>query len=449
MSPASTASRPGSHRGGRPGSARGLPVLACIALAGLGVGVSEAAPEEVSLLLSIETPREGQVVGDPGGMGFVAGRVLASLEAFEALDVILLIDQSESTAVPSGSDIDGDGIVGTRARGLSIFAPPPASSDDDDSVLAAELAAAAALLDQLDPRTTRVGIVAFAGDEEPTTPDAVVYATLGSDYDRVRAALDEIRRVGPRGRTNMAAALEQATLELEGTSPRAFSTPRPGARRVILFLTDGQPTLPISGSPAQNQRAAVLAATVAGKLGVQIDTFAIGAEALRDPSVTLEMARATQGRFTPVTDPGRLPAVFKQVSFSEVRTLEVLNRSNGATSAYLSRAADGGFSALIELDPGVNELEVYAQATDGREIRRRVSVRFLASAEVQPLSPALRSARNRLLEARLADLRERRLSIGERADEAVRRTLTDEIERAQPEDPTRRIEVDVERRPRE
>jgi len=382
------------------------------------------------LALSIETPEKDAIVGDPGGMGFIAGKAMAHFGELELFDIVLVVDHSASTSAPSGGDIDGDGEVGALVGddgAFSVFGRFLPITDEDDNVLAAELAAAETLLEQLDPRTTRVGVVGFAGDGDPETYDADVYAPLTTEYDRVRKALAEIRDLGPQGRTNMMAGVRLATIEVMGTESAA-STPRSGAHRIILFLTDGRPTLPHEVSVHENRRLAVEAASEAARLGVRIDTFAIGQEALDDPLATIEMARATQGIFTPVLVPHELQSVFEKVTFSEIQTLEVVNRSNGKPATYLTRAADGSYSALVPLDEGINQLEVYARANDGREMRRSIAVQFQGDAAVQPLTPAMRTARNRLLEARLLDLRNRHVEIRTGLDAQTRKILAIEIE---------------------
>ena len=54
---------------------------------------------------------------------------------------------------------------------------------------------------------------------------------------------------------------------------------------------DGTPTLPLDNSKLQNSRMAIRQAVKAAKLDIRIDTFAIGATALSEPIVVVEMAR--------------------------------------------------------------------------------------------------------------------------------------------------------------
>jgi Mg-chelatase subunit ChlD len=134
-------------------------------------------------------------------------------------------------------------VIGER-RGekfLSILGRvlPLPNSDKEDSILAAEVAGVRELLKQLEPRTTRVGVVAFSGDNDALTPDAYTEVPLTTDYAKAEAGLDDIFRRGPKGLTNMVSAVNLATTELLGTQAR--TAPNARAPSVIMFLTDGQP----------------------------------------------------------------------------------------------------------------------------------------------------------------------------------------------------------------
>jgi hypothetical protein len=401
------------------------------------------------LRLSIESPASGAVIGDPTGMAFVAGSALALFGEYQTFDIIFVIDTSDSTAEPSGADIDGNGVIGEKrgAKYLSILGSilPLPNSDKGDSVLAAEIMGCRVLLGQLDPRTTRVGVVAFAGDSDALTPDAYTEVPLTTDFKKVERGLDAIYRRGPKGMTNMVTAVNLATIELLGTQS-AYSQKRDGAQRVIMFLTDGQPTLPLENSQLQNAKMAIQQAVRAAKFGIRIDTFAIGEDALSEPVVVVEMARVSNGVFTPVKNPKDLRAIFEDVSFSSIERLEVRNKTSGKMAEYVVPNADGTFSALVPMETGKNTLEVYARSTDGTEGRREVSVSFLAGAEPQELSPRLLGQRNRLLENRLLDLQRRNVEIQAEANEDTRRALKVEIdnERKKAQEKAEKARKDVE-----
>jgi hypothetical protein len=383
------------------------------------------------LMLEIESPIAGAVIGDPGGMAFLAGKALALYGEFQTFDIVFVVDVSESTSQPSGADIDGDGEIGVRkGEGyLSILAQvlPLPLTDEGDSILAAEVQAVRVMLDQLDPRTTRVGVVVFAGDGDPLTPDAYTQVPLTSDYGKVRKGLKEILSDGPRGKTNMMTGVFTATVELIG-SPSAYSEPREGARRIMIFLTDGEPTLPLEAARNQNARMAIQAARQAARHQIRIDTYAIGEKALGHPVVTVEMAHVTKGVFTPVRHPRDLRAIFEEVNFADIEKLEIYNKTTGRPGDQTMQNADGTFSSLVPMREGMNTLEVYARSTDGTEARRRVRVKFLESGAPQDLNPRLLAQRNRLMENQLLELKRRSLEIQTARDESVRRDLTAEIE---------------------
>ena len=425
---------------------------------GIKTLAKKTADKPPELMLSIESPSNGSVIGDPAGMAFVSGKALALYGEYQTFDIIFVIDTSDSTAEPSGADIDGNGVVGERrgAKYLSVLGRvlPLPNSDKGDSVLAAEIAGCRILLKQLDPRTTRVGVVSFAGDSNALTPDAQTEVPLTTDYNKVERGLDAIFRRGPEGMTNMVSAMNLATIELLGTQS-AYSQRREGAKRVIMFLTDGQPTLPLEGATLQNAKMAIQQAVRAAKLDIRVDTFAIGEEALSEPVVVVEMARVSNGVFTPVRNPKDLRAVFEDVSFSSIEKLEVRNKTTGKLADYVVPNPDGTFSALLPMNEGKNTLEVYARSTDGTEGRREVTVSFLAGAEAQELSPRMMAQRNRLLENRLLDLQRRNIEIKADADEETRRQLKVEIEderkkaQERSEKMRREVEVSVEKQKQE
>jgi hypothetical protein len=132
--------------------------------------------------------------------------------------------------------------------------------------------------------------------------------------------------------------------------------------------------------------------------------------------------------FTPVRDPRDLSTIFEDVSFSEIEEFRLKNLTTNAPADYLTRNADGTFSALIKMKEGINEVEVYARSTDGTEGSRKLKVKFLESAAPQTLDPALVAQRNRLMENALMDLKRERLQIETERDDKTREALRAKIE---------------------
>jgi hypothetical protein len=402
---------------------------------------SAAADEGASrLLLELEAPLPGAVIGDPQGLVFVAGRALAVRGAYRSFEIVFAIDTSRSTFEPSGADVDGDGRILEREQRVigGIFGGMVPRSDDErgDTILAAEVQAVRTLLAQLDPRSTRVGLVSFAGDGDPRTADALTETPLTADYAKLDGALAGILRRGPKGQTNMVDAMDRALGELlrdENAGGRrdgsAGGRSRADVRRIIVFMTDGQPTLPIESGPLQNARLAIESARRARQLDVRVDTYALGPEALEEPLVAVEMALVTGGIFTPVVRPADLETVFEGISFSDIARLELTNRTSGAAPAQLARNADGSFAALLQLQQGPNAIELYARAADGSEGRREIQVTWTPGAAAQALDADQLAAKNRLLENRLLELERANLDAEAQRDERIRAALREEIER--------------------
>ena len=196
----------------------------------------------------------------------------------------------------------------------------------------------------------------------------------------------------------------------------------------MLFMSDGQPTLPIRRAGHKNIRMSIEAARAAGTAGIRIDSFAIGKEATSDPVVLSEMAAATKGLFVAVEHPRELVAAFGDVVLADVSELTVTNRTTGASAEFLLLDPDGRFSAFVSLTEGSNLLEVRARASDGAEAVRSVRVRLLPEAHSSVLRARILEQRRRLLENELLQTRERRLEVQAQRDERIRRELALEME---------------------
>jgi hypothetical protein len=402
--------------------------------------LGEAGAVSTTLKLEIEEPADGSIVGTPEG-AFLAGRALALLGEFKRFDVILVLDTSGSTNAASGADINGNGIVG--ASGLSgIFK----QTDPGDSILAAEVAAAKKVIESLDPRNTRVGLVTFAGTADQydpysgqiysdSNPDAITEEPLTTNYERVTRALDRVFKRGPEGATNMTEGVRLAIKELKGFRG-GMSKPDPGSQKVVLFFTDGQPTAPYPQEFSRdNVRSVLRAASQARRADVQVHTFAIGPEALEGPIACVQLAAYTGGYFTPVSSPGDLPAVVDTVNFANLEALTIKNVTSGADATETIINADGSFGALVPVQPGLNRLEVVATATDGTSTKAEVTVSFAPGAPSPSLPRELVAMRNRLLERRLIAIKRGRIETERKAAEDARKELEIKIkeERAKAE----------------
>jgi hypothetical protein len=372
------------------------------------------------------------VVGSSACGVFVAGQAQASRGELRRFDIVIVIDTSRSTIDPSGTDINGNGVVGRqRLGGLgSIFGS--GSTDPGDSILAAEVAGARQLLRGLDPRSTRVGVVTFAGDVPGTSRrsrPAYTMVALTDDYERVESSLDDILATEPEGNTHMAAGVDQATIELAGLRG-AVSHANPNAEKVVFFFTDGQPTLPYGPeAEADNVRAVLRAANRAHKANIRIHSFAVGPEALEGPIATVEMASRTDGFFTPVRHPGDLVDVVQDVNIANLESVDLRNRTNKKAARYFRATSDGSWAGFVDLDSGRNLLHVQAKADDGSEGDRDLDVRLDPKAESPPVPKELAARRNYLLEECLRDLKRRRVTAEQKRAEDVRRELELQIQK--------------------
>jgi hypothetical protein len=210
----------------------------------------------------------------------------------------------------------------------------------------------------------------------------------------------------------------------------ARSKADPGSEKVVLFLTDGQPTLPFGpGRDADNVRAVLEAADRAHKAGVRVHTFAIGPEALAGPVATVELAARTQGYFIPVRDPGDLVDVVEAVHFPDLRDVVVRSATTGELAHPFHCDADGYFSGLVAGAPGDNEIEIVARADDGTAARRELRVRLDPNAPRLAIPDELKGPRNTLLEECLEEMRDATRRAEHEQAERVRRELRVEIER--------------------
>jgi hypothetical protein len=388
--------------------------------------------------LSIDVPAAGAVVGEaPCGL-YVAGRALALRGELRQFDVMIVLDTSRSTIDPTGADINGNGTIGKPYLGRvgSIF--DVGSTDPGDSILAAEVAAARQLLHGLDPRTTRIGLVTFAGEDASASggifgggppPPAVTLEPLTNEYARIERALDFVLSREPEGATHMAAGVDQATIELLGLRGGQSRT-NPKSEKLVLFLTDGQPTLPYGpGFEADNVRAVLRAAGRASRASIRIHSFAIGPDALDGPVATVEMANRTDGYFTPVRHPGDLVQVVEEVSFANIDSVKLHSRTRKEDAPYFRATADGSWSGLVKLDPGKNLISVDALASDGTRANRTLEVTMKAGAPTPEIPEELAAQRNWLLEECLRDLKKVRLTAEEKRAEQIRKELLVDIER--------------------
>jgi len=366
--------------------------------------------------LLVDSPGPGEPVHNKVHLAPIRGSAVAEGERPAQYDVMIAIDVSGSTKEPSGTDVDGDGQVGFNPHRELIppgtFPDDVTNTDPEDSILAAEVAAAMALLDSLDSRRVRAGLLTFAGPLNPQTgeraridqQDAWLEVPLTHDVQAIRAALAKVLAKGPGGGTNFAAGVRLGVRELAGLTG-AESRPQSGAKRVILFLTDGTPSLPIGRgnvSDPGDVEAALNAARLAHKAQITINTYALGQDALSYPLPPTEMARLTLGTFTPVQNPGDIIALLQGVSFANIEDVVFTNLSTGDFSTDVRLSPDGSFSGFVPVREGPNRVRVTALASDGSRGSVELDLDFkLSSLSDRELARELERIRTRNKELRL------------------------------------------------
>jgi hypothetical protein len=271
-------------------------------------------------------------------------------------------DLGEADQPPESSGFSAPQII---IGGMSVGKPP--LRNPRNSILAAEVAAARRLLLQLNPETTRVGVLTFSETAKLTQP-------LTHDFEQVRRVLTDILRAGPYGGTNMVEGIRMATTELFGLGT---SAKRPDAIKVQFLLTDGFPSLPIGAgkrAAPEDTDLAIGAARVAGKAGIKVHVFALGEEALSYPRAALGIAKESGGTYTPVVRPVDVLAVLDNISIVGVDFVQVVNQTSGQKATHLRLAADGFFSSAVPVVEGRNVIEVLARASDGSNGRASTTI---------------------------------------------------------------------------
>jgi hypothetical protein len=406
-----------------------------IANAGPSVAAPEAAAAPTPVQIHVESPTGGEVVRNKVHVAPIRGNAAAQGDGPADFDVMIAIDISASTREASGLDVDGDGQTGFNPH-LELLPPGTypdevRSTDPDDTIMAAQVSAARALIEGLDSRRVRVGLLTYGGEVNPMTgerlrpnqKDAWLEVPFTHDFNRVANALVGVQARGARGATNFAAGVRLAITELAGL-PGAKSAPRE-ARKVMLFLSDGTPTLPIGrGNQADSGdvEAAINAARLARKAGIMINTYALGPGALSYPVALTEMARVTNGQYTPVQNPGDIVVLLQGVSFANIEDLVLTNLTTGDFSTDVELSPDGAFQGFVPVREGSNRVRITALASDGTRASVEVDLEF-KMAELSDRELALELERIRKRNKELQLLIERRRIDAFREREKQRREL--------------------------
>lgn len=416
--------------------ARSLPALLWVVL---GAVALPASANEAGVRIRIDSPLAGQVVRNRIDLAPLSG-VASAGERPTPFDLMLVLDVSHSTRYPSGTDVDGDGEIGITTR--PWLGPVVACTDPDDTILAAEVRASLQLLESFDAERVRVGVIAFAGETDPSTRmradsgpmDAQLLQPLTSDYEAVRRVLSGVLARGAHGGTNMAAGVELAVRELAGADG-VLSRSRPDARRVMLLLTDGAPSLPFGRADTvdeQDVQAVLDASDLAAVECIRINVFGLGSAAIDHPATAVNVAARTGGSYTPVRRPGDIVAILSGVSFSNVEDVVAVNLSTGewAERGEILLLPDGSFSGFVPVRQGRNRIRISALASNAERGSTEIEIEFLptdlSDAEMRAELERIR-ARNREIDLLLERERQRAFREQER-----RRVLEIEVDDSGP-----------------
>jgi hypothetical protein len=300
---------------------------------------------------------------------------------------------------------------------VKLLGPQFASTDPDDAVIHAELLAARALIRQLDPTTTRVGILMFA-------EDANVLAPLGTP-DAALAWLDEYKVHPFPSRTSLAAALEgslSAFFEFRENDVRR--------QRTVLLLSDGQPTSP---SVMLGESAALAAAQMLGELGVPVHAYALGAAAIEKPEFYRSLADTSGGKFVPLENPADVVNALANVRFTGLKRVEIESSPSGEPGRAVRVFPNGSFDGYVPLAEGKNQVTITAWMENGEKLSTTRTVFFERPRSPTPADEQAEQALRETLQNRKVEIE--LLAEMQRAAPAQLRKLTVDVDPAAAEPP--------------
>jgi Mg-chelatase subunit ChlD len=306
-----------------------------------------------SPVVEILHPRNGAVIRQQQPRILLEGRVTPPASRATSLDVFFVIDVSGSTRKYAGLNfLTGLSVAEQRS---SFITNTSDYSETDNSILGAAVGATRRLLTQLDPRTTRVGIITFDGTAKLIEP-------LTNHFGWLHLQLKEILRAGPHGGTQLADALRMGIRELAGLG---VSKPRRDSTKIQMVLTDGYPTLPAGHGRAATQSdidVAIKAARIARKAGIKVNVFGLGQAAPERPRAAVEIASATGGTYIAVTSPEDIFDALEESSTVGVTHVEIRNETTGETATEVTLGSGGSFTSVVPVRTGRNRIRVRAHA---------------------------------------------------------------------------------------
>jgi len=358
-----------------------------IALLGSVYTVRAAEPR-----IQILSPKDGAQIAEDQKTILVSGKVASNNVRSANVDIFLILDTSGSTVNSAGaefanqSELPDKYVLGgaprlqpqisISGRGMGMGSPTFESSRINlrHSILGAEVVASRRLLTQLNPQSTRIGVITFAKEARLVQP-------LTNDFEQVRRVLDEVYWAGPNGGTNMVEGIRLGISELLGLGQ---SVKRQDAIKAQFFLTDGLPSLPTGDGRSVAETDVQLTlnvARLAGRAGIKIHVFGLGDEVVNYPWAVQGIAKESAGTYTPLARPADVLAIMDQISVVGVDFVQIINQTSGQKASNLRLAADGFFAAALPVVEGKNQIDVLARASDGSNSRSSISVFYQAGTQ--------------------------------------------------------------------
>jgi von Willebrand factor type A domain len=330
------------------------------------------------LTVQIRSPNTGAQITQEQDYLLVSGKVALGTNRSPLVDIFVVLDLSNSTAQYSGVEFSDfsefPDFIWSRRQSRRQRRPPlpcagmarTGSFNLRNSILAAEIVASRRLLMQLNPETTRVGVITFADKAWLNQP-------LTHNFAEVRRVLDSIYKRGPLGATNMVDPIRVATDELLG---KGESEKYSDSIKALLLMTDGFPTRPTADCSSKDADLAINAAQLAGKAGINIHVFALGEKALSNPPAAIGIARESGGTYTAVTRPADVLAVVDKISAVGVVSIQVTNETIQQKALQSRLAVDGFFASAVPVVEGLNRIQVLCRASDGSIGRDTITVHY-------------------------------------------------------------------------
>ncbi len=253
-----------------------------------------------------------------------------------------------------------------------VFALDVSGSIEKKEIFEQEISAAQTLLGQLNPDTTRVAVVRFASEAEQLQK-------LTKDFSKVTTVFGDLLEGGPEpygedgSATHYAEALREA-LDTHKKSPIKYRDSTTNKQvtvqplRVVVFISDGIPTLPAQPGMSQEKadiQASLAAARLLAAQGVLVYGYALDVDSAERELTTLPaIAAITSGRYSEVRDPDDAVFIIPETSLVGMGAVDIENLKTGE-KLTVETSPDGFFSGSVSVGPGTQSLRISARDFDG------------------------------------------------------------------------------------